>query len=56
MAERHILQIKSEGKAVLDTNGQIHEKRMTLLRHLANSDMPESELSVPRLVNEAQVF
>lgn len=56
MAEKHILQIKSEGKAGLDTNGQIHGKRMTLLRHLANSDMPESELSVPRLVNEAQVL
>jgi cytochrome P450 len=56
MAEGHILQIKSEGKVALNTGEQIHGKRMTLFRHLANSDMPESELSVPRLVNEAQVL
>jgi cytochrome P450 len=56
MAERHVLQIKNEGKATLDSNGQMHGKRTTLLRHLANSDLPESELSVPRLVNEAQVL
>ena len=56
MAEKHILQIKNDKRAAVDTVSHIKGKRITLLRHLVNSGLPESELSVPRLVNEAQVL
>jgi cytochrome P450 len=52
MAERYILEVKSENKTDFQSSGE----RMTLLRHLINSNLPERELSTARLVNEVQVL
>ncbi|PSN59687.1 cytochrome P450 [Corynespora cassiicola Philippines] len=54
MAERHVLQAKSEVK--YQDKSLMEEKRPTFLLHLASSNLPESELSVARLVKEAQVL
>ncbi|KAF2105872.1 cytochrome P450 family protein [Lophiotrema nucula] len=56
MAENHILKAKNERGSGKERPSVSNGKRSTLLRHLVNSDLPESELSVPRLVNEAQVL
>ncbi|KAF1959561.1 putative cytochrome P450 monooxygenase [Byssothecium circinans] len=56
MCERHILDIKREKHTSPDVHTQPKGKRTTLLRSLVHSDLPESELATPRLVNEAQVL
>jgi len=56
MAERYIVKIKKEKRTTPNVDAQLKGKRMTLLRSLVNSDLPESELSIPRLVDEAQVL
>lgn len=56
MAEKHVLEVKNKNKSAAHAPTQIKGKCMTLLRYLVNSDLPESELSTPRLVNEAQVL
>lgn len=56
MAERHILDLKKEKLKQSPHQGVSSSKQKTLLRHLVNSDLIESELSTPRLVNEAQVL
>ena len=50
---KHIVDIKSE-KA--NPKGDDTFGRISLIRHIFNSDMPESELSVDRLAKEAQVM
>jgi cytochrome P450 len=56
MAERQVIQIKNEKAPHIESPDQKGVKQMTLLQHLVNSDLPESELSTMRLVNEAQVL
>ncbi|KAF2678009.1 cytochrome P450 CYP551C1, partial [Lentithecium fluviatile CBS 122367] len=56
VTEKHILEIKRDKESDAQVHTQLKGKRMTLLRHLVNSDLPASELSTPRLVNEAQVL
>ncbi|KAF2706940.1 cytochrome P450 family protein [Pleomassaria siparia CBS 279.74] len=56
MAEKHVLQVKKEGGTQNHQARSRGDERTTLLHHLVYSDLPESELSVPRLVNEAQVL
>jgi cytochrome P450 len=54
MAEDHVIRIKAAGKRADPISTGI--KRTTVLHDLVYSDMPESELSTSRLVNEAQVL
>ncbi|KAI9891308.1 MAG: hypothetical protein M1814_002821 [Vezdaea aestivalis] len=53
MANNHIIKAKQDKAA---GKKQDPEARVTLFRHLINTDLPESELSVERLAKEAQVL
>jgi hypothetical protein len=46
MAEKHILEIKSEKAIIPNTPSRSSGKRITLLHHLVNSDLPESKIEM----------
>ncbi|KAF2250067.1 cytochrome P450 [Trematosphaeria pertusa] len=56
MAEKHILEVKREENRTDGTPLVRRGNHTTLFRHFVNSNLLESEFSVPRLVNEAQVL
>ena len=53
MARKQISEVKAEKVSAQSTH---IEERTLLFHHVINSDMPESELSVDRLSQEAQVL
>lgn len=53
MATKHIIDAKNERANPKSEDG---DEKISLVRHIFNSDMPESELSVDRLAKEAQVM
>lgn len=53
MARKHIIDAKVDKKNAIEKE---IDSRISLFRHIVNSDMPESELSVDRLSKEAQVL
>lgn len=53
MAKKHIADARNERA---HSKGNKTQGRISLFRHIFNSDMPESELSTDRLAKEAQVL
>lgn len=53
MAKKHIADARYERA---NSKGKETDSRISLFRHIFNSDMPESELSIDRLAKEAQVM
>lgn len=56
MCEGHIRVAKREKAALGSKDKQVTGARLTLFRHLVNSDLPPSELTDERLSREAQVL
>lgn len=56
MCEGHIGAVKREKAALGSKDTTMTGARLTLFRHLVNSDLPASELSDERLSKEAQVL
>ncbi|KAK2767551.1 hypothetical protein FQN54_003709 [Arachnomyces sp. PD_36] len=56
MAEGHIVQAKNEKEQMGEKDTSSTGGRITVFRHLVNSDLPQEELSVERLSKEAQVL
>lgn len=56
MCEGHIRAVKREKAALGSKDTTTIGARLTLFRHLVNSDLPASELSDERLSREAQVL
>ena len=53
MTIQHIMDTKNEKNSL---KGEDTSERVSLIRHMCNTDMPESELSIDRLAKEAQVM
>lgn len=53
MTIKHIMDTKNE-KA--NPKSEDTDEKVSLIRHMFNTDMPESELSIDRLAKEAQVM
>lgn len=53
MAQKHISEVKAENASAKSTH---KENRALLFPHVVNSEMPEPELSVDRLSQEAQIL
>ena len=56
MCDDHLKLAKREKSAVLSKDAPKPGARLTLFRHLLNSDLPPSELTDDRLSKEAQVL
>ena len=56
MAESHIIQAKREKQQMGDKDTSEMGGRLTVFRHLVNSGLPASELTLLRLSKEAQVL
>lgn len=53
MTIKHIMDTKEEK---VNPKGEDTSEKVSLIRHMCDTDMPESELSIDRLAKEAQVM